>query len=159
MTIALARPAAWTSSVTQPVSTARARWALLVVVAAAAVGGFCFGDGQATARAITEAGPELTRLLRGMALLKAALGAAAVAGVLFRLAAPVSRLRFTGYALACAAMAVGVGLIWQMAFLRSGAFLLHAGLLVAVVMLFRDPAVGALLAERIAARRARPARH
>jgi hypothetical protein len=127
----------------------------VLLVAGAAVGAFFATSPQASARAVAEAGPELTRLLRGMALLKALLAAGALGGVLFRLAAPVSPARFALYTLACSAMAAGTGLIWQMDLLRTGALLLHAGLLVTVVMVWRDPATARLLEDRIAARRAR----
>ena len=141
------------SAAADPGSVSLARALVLALVAGAAVGGLLVGGPQPSARAVAEAGPELTRLLRGMALLKCLLGSGALAGVLCRLGAPISRARLAGYALGCVAMASGTGLIWRMDLVRTGAFLLHAGLLVVVVMLFRDPAIGRLLEERIAAGR------
>jgi phosphate/sulfate permease len=157
MALALARVAARSADLTRPASSALTRPLLLLVVAAAAVAGVFVGGEEASARAVAEAGPELVRLLRGMALLKTLFAASALAGVLWRSSAPVSPTRLAGYALAGAAMAAGPGMIWRMDLMPAGAFLLHAGLLVTVVMLWRDPAVGELLAERIAARRRRHA--
>jgi hypothetical protein len=51
-------------------------------------------------------------------------------------------------------MAAGPGLIWQMAYVRTGALLLHAGLFAALILLWRDPAMGARLGAMVAARRA-----
>ena len=47
-----------------------------------------------------------------------------------------------GYALAGMSMSVSLGLIWHMAHVSAGAFLMHAGLITTLVMLFRDKAVG-----------------
>jgi hypothetical protein len=127
------------SAAAEPASASLVRALVLALVAGAAIGGFVVGGQGASVDAVAEAGPELTRLLRGMALLKCLLGAGALAGVLFRLGAPISRARLALYALGCVAMACGPGLIWRMDLVRTGAFLLHAGLLVVVVMLFRDP--------------------
>jgi hypothetical protein len=80
-----------------------------------------------------------------MAAIKALLAACATLGVLWRLGAPIAPGRWLLYAGACAAMAAGPGLIWHMEHVRTGAALLHGGLLAAVVALFRDPAVGDLL--------------
>jgi hypothetical protein len=62
---------------------------------------------------------------------------------------------WAAYALACAGMAAGPGLIWQMASVRAGALTLHVGLLAGLILLWRDPAVGARLAIIVAARRAK----
>jgi hypothetical protein len=91
-----------------------------------------------------------------MALIKLSMAAVAGAAVLWRLsAAPIRAGWFTAYAVACAAMAAGPGLIWHMDAVRTGAALLHGGLLAAVILVWRDAAVAARLAEIIAARRAR----
>jgi hypothetical protein len=84
------------------------------------------------------AGPGLTYLLRAMALVKVAMAAGMAAA----------------YALACAGMAAGPGLIWQMTHVRMGALLLHTGLFAALILLWRDPAMGAWLSTMVAARRA-----
>ena len=51
-------------------------------------------------------------------------------------------------------MAAGPVLIFEMAQIRLGALLLHAGLLAAALLLWRDPAVSARLGALVARRRA-----
>ena len=106
------------------------------------------------ARAAQIAGPELTRLLRTMAGLKLLFAAGLVAAAFWRLAVPAAAWRIVSYAVVGAAMAAGPILIWDMASVRLGALLLHGGLLASVLLLWRDPAVGARLADLIATRRA-----
>jgi hypothetical protein len=133
------------------------RGVLLLVVLAAAVAGALATGADATARAVSDSGADLMRLLRAMAAIKALIAAGAVAAVWWRLAMPATPRWFLGYAVAGAAMAAGPGLIWGMAHVAAGALLLHAGLLATVVLLWRDPAVGERLAAVLAARRARRA--
>ena len=64
MSLTLARPIRTAISL-QPWG---ARTALLVVVAAAFVAGFAITDAPTAHRAVSFAGPDLTRVLRGMAL-------------------------------------------------------------------------------------------
>ncbi len=137
-----------------PLAPAPGRTLLLACVVAGAVTGFVLTDGAAAQLAVGQAGPDLTRLLRAMAGMKALAAAGLVAAVLWRLAAPVSWLRLAGYGVACAAMAAGPGLIWNMSYLRLGALLLHGGLLGTVLLLWRDPAMHARLGEAVARRRA-----
>jgi hypothetical protein len=132
-----------------------ARTLLVLVTAASLAGGVLATGTPASASAIALAGPDLTHLLRAMALLKVAMAAAMAAAVLWRFGAPVGPGRWAAYALACAAMAAGPGLIWQMAYVGTGALLLHAGLVAAALLLWRDPATSARLAVVIADRRAR----
>ena len=127
----------------------------VALLVAALVGGFVATSTAASAQAVSAAGEDLTRLLRGMAALKVLLALGAMLGVLWRLGAPVSAPRFVVYAVACGAMALGPGLVWEMVYVRAGAVLLHGGLLVAVVVLWRDEAAGTRLAEKIAERRRR----
>jgi hypothetical protein len=141
--------AAWVAS------RLRARVAFLFVILGAAVVGALATQPDITARAVADSGADLTRLLRAMAAIKVLMAAGAAAGVLWRLAAPVSLAGFAAYAVAGAAMAAGPGLIWGMAHVAAGAVLLHAGLLATVVLLWRDPAVGQRLASLVTARRAR----
>ncbi len=130
--------------------------AMVVLIAAAAVVGFAVTNSQTSTAAVAQAGVDLVRLMRGMALIKLSMAAVAGAAVLWRLsAAPIRAGWFAAYAVACAAMAAGPGLLWHMDAVRTGAALLHGGLLVAVILVWRDPAVGARLAAIIAARRAR----
>jgi hypothetical protein len=88
-----------------------------------------------------------------MAVLKAAMAAGLVAAVVWRLGSAAGPVWFGLYALACAAMAAGPALIWNMDAVGPGALLLHGGLVAAVVLLWRDKAVSALLSAMIAARR------
>ncbi|MGD0108878.1 MAG: hypothetical protein ABSC06_33320 [Rhodopila sp.] len=147
------------SSTTAPAGTstlfpATAR-ALLVLVTAASVAAGPLATGtEAAASAIALAGADLTHLLRAMALLKVAMAAGMAAAVLWRFGSPVTLAWWAAYALACAGMAAGPGLIWQMAYVRTGALLLHAGLFAALILLWRDPATAARLGTMVAARRA-----
>ncbi len=130
------------------------RLLLLAVVMVGAVTGLVITNEAAAHLAIGQAGPDLTRLLRAMAGMKALAAAGLVAAVLWRLAAPVSWTWLTGYALACGAIAAGPGLIWDMVHLRLGALLLHGGLLATVLLLWRDRAMHVRLEQAVARRRA-----
>lgn len=121
---------------------------VVVIVAAAAAAGFAITPHAATAQAITSAGPELTRLLRAMALLKTAIAAACAWFVLWRFKYPTSRPRAAAYFAALAAMAAGPGLIWGMAHIVPGAILLHAGLAAFLVIAWQDPGSPAMLPRR-----------
>lgn len=130
-----------------------ARPLLLIVIAAAVAAAFLLtGQGQA-ARAIANAGPDLTRLLRAMAVIKAVAAVGVTAVVLWRFGVAVAPPWFAAYAASCAAMAAGPVLIWQMAYVGTGTLLLHGGLLGAGVLLWRDPALAGRLQAVIAARR------
>jgi len=138
---------------------ARSRPALVVillVIAGAAIVGHAVTDREASAAAVAHAGPDLVALLRGMAVIKLLFAAAATSAVLWRLAAaPIRATQLLPYAAACAAMAAGPGLIWHMEFVRTGAALLHGGLLVSLLLVWRDPAATQRLAAVVASRRAR----
>jgi hypothetical protein len=90
--------------------------------------------------------------MRFMAGLKSLMALGAAAGVMWRLGGPASGAWLAAYAGACGAMAAGPVLIWGLTHVGLGALLLHGGLLACVVMLWRDPAVGARL-EAILVRR------
>jgi hypothetical protein len=135
-------------------SPAIARAMLAMAIAASFAAGLLATGTEASASAVALAGADLTHLLRAMALLKALMAAGMVAAVTWRLGSPVTLPWWAAYALACAAAAAGPGLIWQMASVGAGALILHVGLLAALILLWRDPAVGARLAMMIAARRA-----
>jgi hypothetical protein len=124
-------------------------------MAVAAIAGFAACGTEASAHAVADAGPDLTRLLRAMAGLKAMMAAGALAAVWWRLGAAAPLPWLAGYTVAGAAMAAGPGLIASMDYVRTGALLLHAGLLVTLVMLWRDPAMGARLHEALNRRRSR----
>ncbi|WP_428394952.1 hypothetical protein [Lichenicoccus sp.] len=121
---------------------------LLAVAAGLAAGTIAAISAPATVDA------DMAHLLRAMALLKAAIAVVVTGAVLWRFGAPVGPIRLAGYALACAAMAAGPGLIWGMVHLGAGALLLHGGLLAAIVLFWRDPEIAARLAAMITARRA-----
>jgi hypothetical protein len=129
-----------------------ARAVLLTVMAAALAAGFLGAGAEATARATQDA--DLTRLLRAMTAIKGLMIAAAASAVFWRLGSAIAPARFAAYGLACGAMAAGPGLIWNMAYLGAGAFLLHGGLIATVLLVWRDPAVSARLEALVAARRA-----
>ena len=131
-----------------------ARALLVLVTAASVAAGLLVTGTEVSTSAIALAGADLTHLLRAMALLKVAMAAGMAAAVLWRLGSPVTLAWWAAYALACAGMAAGPGLIWQMAYVRTGALLLHAGLFAALILLWRDPVMGARLGTMVAARRA-----
>jgi hypothetical protein len=135
-------------------SPALARTLLVLLTAASVAAGLLATETEASASAIALAGADLTHLLRAMALLKVAMAAGMAAAVLWRFGWPVTLAWWAAYLLACAGMAAGPALIWQMEYVRTGALLLHAGLFAALILLWRDPAVGARLGTMVAARRA-----
>ena len=128
---------------------------LLALVALAALAGLLITSPAAASQAVALFGPDLTRLLRGMAGIKATAAIMLVAVTYWRLASTISPAKFAIYALACAAMAAGPGLMWDMAHLKVGALLLHGGLFVDAVVLWRDPDLATRLQTEIARRRAR----
>ena len=132
---------------------------LLVAIVIAAVGFSLLPAGGApSSTAVLNAGDDLTRLMRFMAAIKAVLVAGAVVAVLWRLGSPVSVRRFYAYGAACALMAAGPGVIWGMAHVGRGALLLHGGLALAIVIMWRDPAVPARLEGALTRRSAAGAR-
>lgn len=136
-------------------SPASARGLFVLVVVVAAVAGVVATDPGTAQAAGAQAGADLTRLLRLMTLIKAAMAAAAVGAALWRLGWPVSPGRLGIYALAGAPMVAGPGLIWGMAHVGLGALLLHAGLAATIVLLWRDPAVRRGLDDALQRRTAR----
>ena len=128
-----------------------ARPALLAALTAGLVAGFVAGH----AGALPSEDVDLARLLRAMAALKLLFVAAASAAMLWRMQAPIRPVPLALYALSAFAMAAGPGLIWTLAHVALGAALLHLGLFASVLLLWRDEAVGRLLAAAIARRRAR----
>jgi hypothetical protein len=144
------------SSTTAPAASSAlshgiARALLALVIAASFAAGLLATGTEASSSAIALAGADLTHLLRAMALLKSLIAA----GMMWRLGSPVTRAWWAAYALACAGAAAGPGLIWQMAHVGAGALTLDVGLLAALILLWRDPVVGARLAMMVDARRAK----
>lgn len=133
---------------------ARSRRGLLLAALFAGAGIAAWATGRPeAAEAAARAGDELTRLLRCMALLKAAMAAAALGAVWWRLALPAGALRLAAYLAAGAAAAAGPVLIWGMVHLGLGSLLLHGGLFASLVLLWRDPDVAARLGALVAERR------
>ncbi len=116
------------------------RGILTASVALAIVAAFLAGHDAASARAVASAEPELTRLLRFMAVVKAILGAGAILLVWWRLAYPATLRTMLAYITAGALMAAAPGLIWSMAHVVSGAVLFHAGLALLLLVCWGDTA-------------------
>jgi len=130
-----------------------ARWgrsAIVLALLAGGVGGLMLGASAAP----TGYEAELTHLLRAMAVLKLSFVAAAAGTILWRLQAPVSGPMLAAYALTCAAMAAGPGMIWYLAHLGPASLLLHGGVAVSALLLWREGAVARLLEDVITRRRA-----
>ena len=126
----------------------------MTVIVIGAVGtSFEWVDGPATSSAVMNAGSELTRLLRFMAVIKGVFALGAVSAVLWRLGSRVSLGRFVTYGVCCAVMVTGPGLIWSMAHVGLGALLLHGGLFALLVLLWRDPAIPVRLEAALAQHR------
>ena len=130
-----------------------ARALLVLAVCAAAVAGFVVTGAAARAQAMTATGVELANLLRAMAAIKALMAGFAALAILWRLGSPATAPWLAGYLIACATMTAGVGLIWDLVHIVPGAFLLHAGLIAAIVLVWRDPEVRRRIAALVAARR------
>ena len=133
----------------------RRRLLVAAMVAGAAWAAFATGPADRAA-AVAQAGEELTRVLRFMAIVKATMAIGVSAGVWWRLVLPVTPGRLFVYLAAGAAMAAGPVLVWDMAHVGLGALLLHGGLIAALVVLWRDPDVAARLGAMVAARRRAP---
>lgn len=130
------------------------RRGLLLAALAAGAGWAIYATGATdSAEAMVRAGGELTRLLRFMALLKAAMATGALVAVWWRLARPATLGWLLTYLATGAAMAAGPVLIWGMAHVGLGSLLLHGGLFATLVALWRDPAVAARLGAMVEARR------
>jgi alcohol dehydrogenase class IV len=136
------------------VSPNAARGLLVLVLCTAATAGLLATGSQETSQALANAGAELANLLRAMTAIKAVMAAFAALAIVWRLGSPVRPLWLACYLAACAVMTAGVGLIWNLAHIGSGALMLHAGLLAAVVLFWRDPAVAKRIAALVEARRA-----
>jgi hypothetical protein len=129
-----------------------AKTLLVAVIVLAFAGGMLATDSAKTARLIAGAGGDWANLLRAMAALKMLFAVATSAVVLWRLGAPISATRWSGYALATAAAWAGPGLIWGLAHILLGAVLLHVGLIATAVLVWLDPAIRARLSEMVARR-------
>jgi hypothetical protein len=115
------------------------RLALVAAVACGAVVGFAASGEAGVSQAVADAGAELTRLLRAMALIKVVLAAGVVWLIDWRLRFPIPPRLVAGYIVGAAVMAAGPGLIWDMAHVALGALLLHGAGGVLLVLFCRDP--------------------
>ncbi len=104
---------------------------VLAVIAAAAVG---------RPEPLLQADPELAHLLRGMALIKAAIVVATLAALLWRFGQPLSNGLTGAYLLGAWAAAGASMLIWQLEFLPTAAVTFHLGELALLVAAWRDHA-------------------
>ena len=94
---------------------------------------------------------QLVFLLRFMALMKGAMVLGALGLTRWRLRRPASDRLAIGYAAALAAMAMAPGLIWSLAAIAPGAACFHAGLLLFLLLAWRDD--GALPTRRASSTR------
>lgn len=118
---------------------------LLVLAAAAAVAAAALcGDPAAVVRA----DPQLAFLLRGMALIKAAMVLATIAAFLWRFGHPVPRPTAAAYIAGTAVLAGASMLIWQLAFIPLAALGFHAAAFVVLVAAWRDGGAAAGLLRR-----------
>ena len=122
---------------------------LVAALALGAIAGYAATSTTESAQAVANAGDELTRLLRAMALIKLALVAGAVWLADWRFRFPAHPALKAGYAISLAAMAAGPGLIWDMTHVAAGAVLLHGGLAAFLLLLWRDPGSPAMLPARL----------
>ena len=84
---------------------------------------------------------QLVFLLRFMALVKGAMVLGALGLTQWRLRRAASDRLALGYAAALAAMAMAPGLIWSLAEIAPGAACFHAGLLLFLLLAWRDDAI------------------
>lgn len=117
-----------------PTHPAMVRAVLFVVCVAAALAGLAVGrpDG------LLQSDPELARLLRGMALIKAGILVAALGLLSWRFHWRTSRRLVVVYNGAAEAMSFAAGLIWQLTSILVAAGLFHLGLVVLLVAMLRD---------------------
>ena len=115
---------------------------LYFAVGSAGVAGYIAGRHAGTASDGMEW--QLAFLLRFMAIVKGAMMLGALGLTQWRLRQPISDRLAVAYTLALAAMALAPGLIWSLAAIASGAAIFHAGLLVYLVLAWRDDAVSLL---------------
>jgi uncharacterized membrane protein YecN with MAPEG domain len=110
------------------------RTVLLAVCAAAVLAAAWVGE---PAR-VLQADPALAQLMRGMALIKAAIVLCAVALLLWRFGWPVGKPAGLAYVVSAALMAGATMLIWQMTFIPLAAALFHIGALAMLLVGWRD---------------------
>ncbi len=100
-----------------------------VMVAAAAL---------ANASAYSAVEPELARLLRGMAVIKAGIALVAVALSLWRFGQPVSSPAAVGYLVGVWSLAGAAVFIWYLSFIAGAAIIFHLGLFGLLALVWRE---------------------
>lgn len=153
MTLAVNFTSAATAEARNVVRPWLSRGFILAALVASGAAGVLVTDGTTSMQVVSQAGADLTRLMRFMAALKGLMAIAAALAVVWRLGTAITTPRLTAYALAGAAMAAGPGLIWGMVHVGLGALLLHGGLVATVLLLWRDPAVAMRLDAALRRRR------
>lgn len=86
----------------------------------------------------THADPALSRLLRGMALIKGVIAIAIVAAVWWRFGRPVFRSATAGYLLGSWILMGSTALIWQLSWIPLAAILFHAAALSMLFVSWRE---------------------
>lgn len=110
------------------------RGRLVLAVAFGAAVGLIVGDPSAR----LAADPELARLLRGMALVKALLIAVGVRVLWWRFGLDIEALRARGYVAALAFMAFAAALAWQLSYPAVLGLAFHGALLSLGMLAWRD---------------------
>ncbi len=103
---------------------------------AAALLGMLSGDPAA----YLQANPDLARLLRGMALIKAALVLAAIAVIWWRYSRPLSHGLSSLYLVGATAMVLAAVMVWQLSHLAGASILFHAGIFLLLGCAYLDTA-------------------
>jgi hypothetical protein len=111
-----------------------ARGLLLLGAVLALLGGAALGD----PRPLIAADPDLARLLRGMALIKAAMVLAALALLWWRFGHPLPARHRTAYLLGAWLACAATALIWQLSHVVPAALVFHGGELLLLFTAWRD---------------------
>jgi len=102
----------------------------ILAVAVAAM----FGDPAAHLKA----DPDLSHLLRGMAVIKAALASAALAVLSWRFARPIPPATAMAYVVGAWLMAAASMIVWRLSFIGLGALAFHSGELMLLIVAWRE---------------------
>jgi hypothetical protein len=138
MSVSALQPAFAPHPQAQPAGLAASPAALRALLCAGCLAAVAAAAWLGQPAATLQADPELARLLRGMALIKAALVLAAVALLLWRFGRPLRRPAAIAY-LAGAWLAAGASmLVWQLSFIPLAAPVFHAGELTLLVTAWRE---------------------
>jgi hypothetical protein len=114
--------------------TLRLRAVLLFGCAAMVVAGGWYGQPDA----LLQADPQLAQMLRGMALIKAAMVLAAISLLAWRFGHPIGRRQAVVYLAGVWLAAAGSMLIWQLTHIPAAAVMFHLGEFAFLLMAWRD---------------------